>query len=84
LILTKVARNFPTPSQSSYIEQGTSAEELAQVEEQIKTAQEALNQVVPQFEQQKELEESCNSQLRINEQRRTELYAKKGWDLGNF
>ena len=59
--------------------QGTSAEELAQVEEQIKTAQEALNQVVPQFHEQKDLEESCNSQLRINEQRRTELYAKKGF-----
>ena len=58
--------------------QGSSAEELAQVEEQIKTAQATLDQVIPQFHEQKEIEESCNSQLRINEQRRAELYAKKG------
>ena len=32
----------------------------------------------PQYQEQKDIEEKCTSQLRVDEQRRTELYAKQG------
>lgn len=57
---------------------GTSLEELEHVEEQIKKAQSTLDEVIPQYQEQKDIEEKCTSQLRVDEQRRTELYAKQG------
>lgn len=52
--------------------------ELATLKDKILEKQNELNQIKPEYEEMKRLEEECTRQLNIKEQKRSELYAKQG------
>ncbi|KAH9406289.1 Structural maintenance of chromosomes protein 3 [Tyrophagus putrescentiae] len=52
--------------------------ELTSLKEKILEKQTELNQIKPEYEEMKRLEEECTRQLNISEQKRSELYAKQG------
>ena len=52
--------------------------ELINLKEKIQEKQSELNQIKPEYEDMKQMEEDCTRQLTIKEQKRSELYAKQG------
>ena len=52
--------------------------ELVTLKERILEKQTELNQIKPEYEEMKRLEEECTRKLTIKEQKRSELYAKQG------
>ena len=52
--------------------------ELANLKDRITEKQAELNQIKPEYEEMKRLEEECTRELCLKEQKRSELYAKQG------
>ena len=52
--------------------------ELTTLKERITEKQAELNQIKPEYEEMKRMEEDCTRKLSLKEQKRSELYAKQG------
>jgi structural maintenance of chromosome 3 (chondroitin sulfate proteoglycan 6) len=52
--------------------------ELAELKDRIAKSQAELDEIRPQYDQMKSLEEDCTRQLSLKQQKRAELYAKQG------
>ena len=52
--------------------------ELASLKERIANSQAELDEIRPQYDEMKALEEDCTRQLSLKQQKRAELYAKQG------